>query len=74
LFIECDPEGTLSGCTNLVQVENAQKKRELDNSNIITVFISDSNIITVFIRDSNIVIVFIRTEVIFSESLFISLI
>ena len=33
-----------------------KKWRELDNSNIITVFISDSNIITVFIRDSNIVV------------------
>jgi hypothetical protein len=68
LFIECNPEGTLSGCTNLVQVENAQKRKELDNSNIITVFIHDSNIITVFFSDSNIVIVFIRTEIIFSES------
>ena len=68
MFIECDPEGTLSGCTNLVQVENAQKRKELDNSNIITVFISDSNIITVFISDSYIVIVFIKTKIVFTES------
>ena len=68
MFIECDPEGTLSGCTNLVQVENAQKRKELDNSNIITVFISDSNIITVFISDSYIVIVFIKTKIAFTES------
>ena len=68
MFIECDPEGTLSGCTNLVQVENAQKRKELDNSNIITVFISDSNIITVFNSDSYIVIVFIKTKIAFTES------
>ena len=36
------------------------KGRVLDNSNIITVFISDSNIITVFFSDSNIITVLIR--------------
>ena len=41
-----------------------KKGRELDNSKIIRVFISDSNIITVFISDSNIVVTSISDSII----------